>query len=97
MIKGNMLSPELIPLIDRAKFLLNNLKTYKLTLRQNRHPPNEIWIAENLVKHLFNEVFEFERERIITHDYPNMLQELADISNCIDALALMVVEKEPML
>lgn len=97
MIKGSMCSPEISAQLETVRNILHANKLEKLKLRASRHPNDEVWIAELIVFHLYSEFIEFEKERIFSQNYSEMLKELADISNCVDALALMVIMKEPMI
>ena len=93
MINGNALDKENWDKLTNYKLQLEGLKYGKLKARQLKHPESEVWEFNKLYEHLRSEIAEFNsgwRRK----NSPNMLEELADISNLIDMLFLMVAEKD---
>ncbi len=68
---------------------LKSLKDHKLWSRHEKNKKMGIATFRDVYAHLLDEVREFQ-EGLEAEDIDNLLEELADMSNCIDILATML-------
>ena len=87
MLKGSVLSNK-YRLIAARDFLLI-LKNRKLNIKEPVHINDPEWDFTLTVKHLTDEVREFMEAQ----DFHKRMEELADISNMVDIVAMEVLER----
>lgn len=74
-----------------SKARLEKIKLSKLYQRHNRHPSGNHETFSGICEHLADEMVELD-EAIKKGDTLNIREELADISNCVDILAMVLDE-----
>lgn len=72
-----------------AREYLKSLKDHKLWARHEKNKEMGVASFRDVYTHLLDEVREFQ-EGLEAEDIDNLLEELADMSNCIDILATML-------
>lgn len=92
-MNGNALNSENLMKVFHAQQKLSELKLAKLKARQEKHPQSEEWNFYWFEQHFQMEYKEFI-EGWTNKDLDNMLEELADMSNMIDLLAVLIIAKD---
>ena len=88
-LQGSILSPENFDKFYLAKQRLEIIKSHKLQLRDEKHKEID-HSAEWSMAHIESEVKEL-REGFDRGDVENQLEELADIINCCEIRAMMLI------
>lgn len=89
-MQGSVVLPENLVILVDARSRLSSLKHQKLTRRHDKHPEGETWEWGPCWIHFLAEVAELMDA--VGRD--NILEEMADVSNMIDILAMMVYAGE---
>lgn len=93
-IEGSVCSPENYKLLQRARFYLQRPKEEKL---RARHEKNErlrhkgIAYAPNVFNHIVEETKEL-KAALANDDFENAIEEIADVINCAEILAAILIE-----
>lgn len=87
-LKGSVIEPANLQDLIFAKARLESIKWVKLYARHNRHPKEGEETLHSILEHLKGEVSEFDEA--LKFGATEARLELADISNCVDILAMLL-------
>ena len=85
---GSVTEDPNLALLQAAQSEVTGLKWIKLYSRDGKHR-GQVATLEDLLDHLKSEIIEFE-EALDKEDIDNAMEECADMSNCIDIMAMMI-------
>lgn len=88
-IQGSMMDSENSERLQKTKQYLEAIKSYKLELRHQKNIRKD-WPKDSVMEHLRQEMDELE-EGWKNLDAENIIEELADLINCAEILAMMVL------
>ncbi|KKN60927.1 hypothetical protein LCGC14_0527260 [marine sediment metagenome] len=88
-IQGSMMDIENFEKLQKAKQYLDAIKSYKLELRHQKNIRKD-WPKDSVMEHIRQEMDELE-EGWKNLDTDNIIEELADLINCAEILAMMVL------
>ena len=91
MFKGSVLSIENKPQLIKTRAILSDVKDTKLALRHERNK-NHSWDKKAAFDHLVSEVYELQ-DAINHLEIDDILNEIADISNMADILAMIYLDE----
>ena len=77
--------------LRKAQSIIQKLKTDKLVARHTKYPEGSISTSQEVFEHALSEMEELE-EGLTNGDIDNVLEEIADASNCLDILAAMIIQ-----
>jgi len=78
--------------LDKAKQVLEGIKATKYALNAHKHKMDS-FTFHDVRRHLMLEIDEF-KDVAYSNDNDGKLSELADMSNCIDLLAMTILQDE---
>lgn len=92
ILQGSMLEPDNFAKLQVARGKLEIVKNFKLHLRDSKHQ-NVTHTLNRAIDHIDKEIVEFH-EGLTKGDVENQLEELADIINCCEICAAMIIYAE---
>lgn len=90
-LKGSVVDERNFQDLVFARLRIDGIKLRKLFERHNKHGKDSEETFYSILHHLVGEVEEL-REAVALEDSQNILEELADVSNCADILAMVLMK-----
>ena len=88
-IQGSVMDIEFFEKLQKAKQYLEAIKSYKLEARHQKNIRKD-WHRDSVLNHIRQEMAELE-EGYKAGNKENIIEELADIVNCCEILATMIL------
>ncbi len=88
-IQGSVMNMEFFEKLQKTKSYLEAIKSYKLELRHQKNIQKD-WSQNAVLNHIKQEMVELD-EGFDRNDDSNIIEELADVINCCEILATMIL------
>lgn len=94
MIVGTVTTKQNQPKLKKALKLLAEIKEYKLAARTRKYANDGVWHFASVIGHLDDEVEELHEAINNKEKHIRILDEIADVSNCLDLLVMMLIDND---